>query len=350
MQKFLLATAVLAAATTPLHAADDEPVLDVYSARGEATVEAVYNDFIERSGIRINRLENDNATTFERLKAESDDPNADVVLLDGLAWLHAANIQNLLKPVQSDALDAVVPERLRAAPTQDGGTAWFGFAQRARVIVYNPQQVKSDEVRTYAQLADSQNKGKLCMTPATDGANLGLLSAMIEHEGAEKTESWLKSVTGNLAGAPAGTDADQVRAVADGTCQIALADHFALAQFMRSDVAEEREMAKSVAVMFPNQGSWGTHVDVAGAAVAHRAKHPDEALKFLEYLGSEQGQNLFANGSDEWPVVEKLRFDNDTLQTLLDGQENFKGDETPLHQIANHLGAARDLAERVTRP
>lgn len=345
---FIAAVALATLVAAPLAWAADETVLNIYSARGDATNEELYNNFMEASGMRVNRVENDNATTLDLLENEAGkDSVADVVLLDHLANLHAATTGGLLQETRSDTLDAAVPPSLRAATGNDRGTPWFGVAWHARIIVYDPNQADAGKVRTYAQLADDQNKGKLCMTPLDGAENLGLLAALIAHDGSQEAERWLQGVTDNLAGAATGSDADQIKAVAAGQCQVTLANHDALTRLMRSEEAADRDLARSVAVVFPNQDSWGTHIDVAGAAVAKHAPHGPAAVQFLEYLASEPGQNLYANSNDDWPVVEKLRFDNDRLDTLLNGQDDFKIDQTPLSEIAAHLDEASALARKV---
>ena len=351
MQKLTLAAAALAALmVTPVHAADDETALNIYSARGEATDENLYNDFMEASGLHVNRSERDTATTLQRLADESAaqdeenrDAHADVVLLNGLANLHAAAAQGLLQPLKSQTLEQAVPEKLRAKTNDDGATPWFGLSRRARVIVYDPDQIDAGDVQTYEQLADVRHKGELCMTAASDAANQGLLAALIAHNGSKKAEDWLRGVNDNLAVTAGGSDTDQIKAVAAGKCKITLSYHFDVTQLMRSDEAADRDIARSVVVVFPNQDSWGTHVDVAGVALARHAPHAEQAQAFMDYLVSEQGQNLFANSNDEWPVVKDYRFDNERLQALLGKQDSFKSDDTPLGQIAAHLDEARKL-------
>lgn len=344
MKKTMLSIMLLAAcAAAPLHAADDEARLDVYSARGDTADEDLFRGFVESEHIQLDRTINTSAAILEALENEGEESPADVVLLNSAALLAEAQDKGLLKAVQSDALDQAVPENLRAAAEDDGGTAWFGFARRARIIVYDKDQVDTNDIDSYRKLADDSNKGKLCLAHDSDGSNLGLVAAMIEHEGAEDTETWLAGVKANLARAPSGNDGDQVRAVADGVCKIALATPADLVDLMKSDVDTDRELAKQVSVMFPNQASWGTWVDVQGAAVARHSKHPEEAVGFLEFLAGEQGQNLFANDNNSWPVVARFKFDNDELQSVADGSDGFKADETPLARVLSHVAQAREM-------
>lgn len=352
MSKRLLAAATLAAlaagAGAPLHAAaadEDSAELNVYSARGAATDEDLYNSFMASTGLRVQRFENDDATTLQMLADEQGaDAKADVVLLNGLAHLHTAAQDGLLQPLASETLTQAVPQALRGTAVQDRGALWYGLSRHARVIVYSADQLDAQDLRSYADLADARHKGKLCLTSLDSAANQSLLAAMIAHDGRDSAEQWLRGVTDNLARPPAGTDAEQIAAVAAGQCQITLADHNTVARLRHADNEEERDIGQSVAVVFPNQQSWDTHMDVAGAGLAKNAPHPQAAVQFLEYLAGDQGQNLFANSNDEWPVDPELQFDNDALAALTEDQPDFKADETPLADLAQHLDTARELA------
>ncbi|QXL85641.1 extracellular solute-binding protein [Comamonas sp. NLF-1-9] len=348
MKKLIGALALAAmAAAMALPASAQNATLDVYSGRGQTADEAFYADFVSTSSIEVNRTENTGAATLEALRNEGADSPADVVLLDGIALLAQAEAEGLLQPLRSDALQDAVPAALRAAPDEQGAIAWFGFARNARIVVYQGEQVDAADVDSYQKLASERNRGKLCMAGAHTPANLGLIAALIEHEDSASARRWLSGVKANLARAPEGSDTDQIRAVFAGTCKMALVGQAELARLMQSDVRSDRDAARALAVSFPNQGSWGTHVDVSGAALARHAKHPAQAREFLNYLASSQGQNLFANRNNDWPVVRKFKFDNAELKAMLGSHGGFKADATPLSTIARQLGAARRMAEQI---
>ena len=327
-----------------LPAQAQEKEVNIYSARHYATDEAMYSEFSKNTGIKINRVDADDAGILARLKAEGASSPADVILLVDAARLGSGDSQGLFQPVKSKLLDEVIPAHLRAAATPNG-VAWTGFSTRARVIVYDKVKVKKEDVDTYEELADPRNKGKVCTRTGSHPYNLSLFSPMTEHLGDEKAEAWLKGIVDNMARAPKGGDTDQITAVASGECAIALTNTYYLARLMKSAKPEDRAIAEKVGVVFPNQASWGTHMNIAGGAVAKYAKHPDNAVKFLEFLASPFAQNHFANGNNEWPAAKGVNIDNPALQAMTGG--SFKSETVGLASVNKNMVKVQQMLDRV---
>jgi hypothetical protein len=136
--------------------------------------------------------------------------------------------------------------------------------------------------------------------------NLSLFGSMLEHLGPQRTEDWLKGLVANMARPPKGGDTDQIKAVASGECGVALSNSYYVARLLRSSKPEDKAVMEKVGLLYPNQGTWGTHVNVAGGAVARHAKNRDAAVRFLEYLSSDSAQRYFADGNNEFPVVKGI--------------------------------------------
>jgi iron(III) transport system substrate-binding protein len=302
--------------------------LNLYSARHYQTDEALYTNFTQATGIQINRVDADDAGILARLQSEGSASPADVILLVDAARLWRAEVEGRFQPVKSPTLNARVPAHLRGKDTGEG-SQWFGLSTRARVIVYNKQSVNPGDVDTYEKLSDPKHKGKVCTRSGSHPYNLSLFGAMMEHLGEAATKTWLQGVVANMARPPKGGDTDQIRAVASGECQIALTNTYYLARLMRSDKVEDRAVMERVGIAFANQQSWGTHVNIAGGAVARYAKNREAAVKFLEYLSSDAAQQHFANGNNEWPVVTGLRLNNPALDQMGD----FKREAIPISVI-----------------
>jgi iron(III) transport system substrate-binding protein len=324
-------------------ASAQDKVLNLYSARHYQTDEALYANFTKATGIRVNRIDADDAGVVTRLQAEGAASPADVVLLVDAARLTKADEDGLFQPVNSAVLQARIPAHLRDA-NDGGGPAWFGFSTRARVIVYNKALVQRADVDTYEELADPKNKGKVCTRSGSHPYNLTLFGAMLQHLGAAPTEAWLKGMVANMARPPKGGDTDQIKAAASGECAVVLTNSYYLARLMRSTKPEDVETMSKVAVVFPNQQSWGTHINVAGGAVARHAKNRAEAVAFLEYLAGDEAQLYFANGNNEWPAVPSVKISGNPA---LEAMGAFKSDNLPIALAGKNQAQVQQMLDRV---
>ena len=336
------ACAILIACSSALA---QEQVLNIYSARHYPTDEALYTNFTTATGIKINRVDADDAGILARLKAEGSASPADVILLVDASRLWKGEVEGLFQGVNSKVLNDAIPSHLRGKTAPDGASPWFGFSTRARVIVYDKVKVQKDDVDTYEELGYSKNKGKLCIRSGSHPYNLSLFGSVLEHLGAQKTEIWLKGMVDNMARAPKGGDTDQIKGVAAGECGIAVTNTYYLARLMRSTKPEDQAIVSRVGVVFPNQSSWGTHVNIAGGAVAKNAKNPANAIKFLEYLASAPAQDHFANGNNEWPVAKGIKASNPALQAMIGN--GFKSETMPISVVGMNQVKVQQMLDRV---
>jgi iron(III) transport system substrate-binding protein len=290
-------------------------------------------------------VEADDAGILARLKTEGSASPADVVLLVDASRLWRAEVDGLFLPVKSGLLEAAVPALLRAKPQADGRTAWWGLSTRARIVVYDKARVAAADVDRYEKLADARLKGRLCIRSGSHPYNLSLFGAMVEHLGEAGTEAWLKGVAANLARAPKGGDTDQIRSVAAGECAVALTNSYYLARLMRSGRPEDQAMVARLGVVFPNQADHGTHVNIAGGAVARHARNVPAAVRFLEYLASPPAQVHFADGNNEWPVVRGVAFDNPALRAMTGG--SFKAEELSVNRVGMNQVKVQQMLDRV---
>lgn len=305
----LAAFAALAFLAGPAGA--QQQVLNVYSSRHYQTDEALYGNFTKQTGIRINRIEASEDALIERIRNEGARSPADVLITVDAGRLWRAEQLGLFQPVKSAVLESRIPASFR----EPAGN-WFGFSLRARVIAYDKTKVKPGEITTYEQLAEPRWKGRICARSGSNIYNLSLLAAIIEHVGEAKAEEWARAVRANLARDPRGGDTDQLKAVAAGECELAISNQYYWARLARSTKPDEKAVAERVGVIFPNQKTWGTHVNVSGAGVMRNAPNRDNAVRFLEYLASDEAQRYFADGNNEWPVVATARIDNPALAAL----------------------------------
>jgi iron(III) transport system substrate-binding protein len=329
------ASVFLLAAACTLPAFAQEKVLNLYSARHYQTDEALYSNFTRQTGIKINRIEGKEDELLERIKNEGANSPADVFITVDAARLAQADALGLFAPVQSKLLDERIPAHLRS-------TDWFAFSTRARVILYNKAAVNPDDVRNYEDLAHPKLKGKVCVRSGAHPYNLSLGSALIHHLGEQKTEEWAKGLVANFARAPKGGDTDQIKAVAAGECGVAISNSYYIARLLRSDKPADKQAMEKVGVVWPNQGSFGTHINVSGGGMLKTAPHKESAVKFLEYLASDEAQAYFANGNNEWPAVKSVAVKNPALDAL----GSFKADTLNVGTLSKNTALAQRVFDR----
>ncbi len=333
---FLVAMALVLA--RPESASAQDNVLNLYSARHYQTDEALYSNFSKATGIKINLIEGGEDALMERIRNEGVNSPADVFITVDVGRLWRAEQMGLFAPVKSKTLESRIPANYR---DPDGN--WFGFSRRARIIVYNKATLKAGDIANYEDLADPKYKGRVCTRSGSHVYNLSLMGSIIGALGEEKAEAWAKGVATNLARPPKGGDTDQLKAVAAGECDIAVSNTYYFARLLRSDKADERELADKLGVVFPNQTGRGTHVNISGGGMLKHAPHKEAAVRFLEYLTSNEAQVYFADGNNEWPVVPNIATSNPALKAM----GNFKAETLNIATIGKNQPVAQKIFDRV---
>lgn len=328
----------LAAALLCTSTLAQENVVNIYSSRHYQTDEALYAGFTKATGIRVNRIEASDDAIIERIRGEGARSPADVLVTVDAGRLWRAQENGLFQPVRSEALEKRIPAAFR-----EPAGHWFGYSLRARVIAYNRGKVNPAEVPSYESLADPKWKRRICVRSSTNIYNLSMMGALIERLGEVKAEEWARAVRGNFAREPKGGDTDQIKSVAAGECDVALTNHYYYARLARSSKADERALADKVGVVFPNQASTGTHVNISGAGVLKNAPHREAAIRFLEYLSSDEAQRYFADGNNEWPIVPSAQ----TVNPVLSAFGEFKYDPINVAVLGRNQQSAQKLFDRV---
>jgi len=298
MKQLILSTLTLVLA---LPAAAGE--ITLYSHRHYEADDALFAAFTKQSGLKVNVVKAGADELIERLKAEGANTPADLLITADAGRLVRAQREGLLQPVGSAVLEERIPASLR-----DPGGHWFGFTKRARVIVYAKGRVKPSELSTYEDLADQKWRGRLLIHSSANIYNQSLLASLIAHHGQTKAQEWAAAIRQNLARPPQGGDRDQMRAVAAGLADVAVANTYYLGLLVNSTEAADRAAAAKLGVFFPNQGDRGTHVNISGAGVTKASKNREAALKFLEFLASDEAQKVFPQATSEYPAVPSVEW------------------------------------------
>ncbi len=272
--------------------------LVVYTSRADNLLRPIAEAYTKKTGTQIKLVSDKAGPLMEKLKAEGQNSPADVFITVDGGNLWQATQMGLLRPVNSATLKANIPSHLR-----DPKNHWFGLSVRARTIFFNTDKVKPADLSSYADLADPKWKGRLCLRTSNNVYNQSLVGTMMANHGEKKTAAVVKGWVNNLAVDPFGNDTAMLEAIDAGRCDVGIANTYYYGRLL------DKKPDLKVGVFFADQKGKGTHVNVSGAGVAKYSKQPAEAQKFIEWLSSNEAQNLFADLNHEYPANPKVKPD-----------------------------------------
>jgi iron(III) transport system substrate-binding protein len=310
-----------------------EPAITLYSHRHYESDEKLFKTFTKQTGITVNVVKASADELIERLKAEGANTVADVLMTADAGRLQRAKAAGLLQPIDSTILTERIPAALR-----DPHATWFGFTQRARIIAYAKERVSAEELSSYEDLVDPKWKSRVVIRSSSNIYNQSLLASMIAAHGEDAARDWARAMRGNMARPPQGSDRDQMRAVAAGLADIAVVNTYYVGLLLNSSDARDRTVGAAMGVFFPNQDGRGTHVNVSGAGVTKASKNRAAAVKFLEFLSSEEAQASFPQATYEYPVVEGIPWSD-----LQKGWGEFRADSLNLATLGELNEKAGEL-------
>ncbi|WP_191601311.1 Fe(3+) ABC transporter substrate-binding protein [Marinomonas algicola] len=337
MKKTACSISILAATSLmapPLLASDE---VNLYSARQESLILPLLENFTEDTGITVNLITGSDDQLLRRLQVEGDASPADLFITVDAGRLHRAKEAGVLQPVQSDVLNEKVPSNLKNSENY-----WYSLSQRSRVIFYAKDRVDPAELSRYEGLADPKWKGRLCIRSSGNIYNQSLVASMIEIDGEANTQEWINGLVKNFARPPVGGDTDQLKAVAAGECDIAVANTYYFGRLVNSKKAEDRAVAEKLGLFWPNQGSGdrGAHVNVSGIGVTASSENTENAVKLIEYLLSDKSQTWYAEVNNEYPVVKGNPYPSSLVK-----YGEFKSDQLNLTKLGENNRRAVEMMD-----
>jgi iron(III) transport system substrate-binding protein len=328
--KFIIIWSFTLFAFTPVIASAE---VNVYSYRQSFLVEPLFTKFTELTGIKVNTIFASKGL-IQKIQMEGRNSPADLLLTSNSTRLIEAQELGLTQSLQDSVVEEAVPFTFR---DPDGN--WFGLTIRARLIYASKERVQENDI-TYEELTSSKWNSRICSRSGKNDYNIDLIASMVAHHGFEEAKSWLKGVKENLARRPQGNDRAQVKAIYVGQCDISLGNSYYFGAMMAD--TEQQEWARSVKLLFPNQGNRGTHVNISGMALIKYAPNRDDAIKLMRFLVGEEAQKIYAEVNYEFPVRAGV-----DLSPLLKPYEGFKSDEMPLIDFIEHRKDASILVDQV---
>jgi len=334
MSKFARSGLALVAIALFAGAAHADEV-NIYTTREPGLIQPLLDAFKSSTGITVNTVFLKDGLA-ERVASEGTNSPADILMTVDAGNLVDLVDKGLTQPVDSKVLKEAVPEQLR-----DAKDNWFALSMRARVV-YAAKDLELDKIN-YEDLSDPKWKGKVCIRAGQHPYNTALFADFIAHYGPEKTEEWLKGLKDNLARKAAGGDRDGAKDIVGGICDIAVANSYYVG-LMRSGKGgdEQKAWGEGIKVLLPTFKDGGTQVNISGAAIAKNAPNKDAAVKLLEYLVSDEAQQIYAKANFEYPVKPGA-----PLDPIVESFGELKIDSIPLSEIVSHRKQASELVDKV---
>ncbi|CAN0566422.1 unnamed protein product [Ectocarpus sp. 12 AP-2014] len=333
MRMKLAAATAMALSVMPLSASADGEV-NIYSYRQAYLLEPLLNAFEQETGIKANVVFAKQGLA-ERLEREGRNSPADVVMTVDISRINELVERDLVAGVDSETLADNIPENLRHPEGK-----WFALTTRGRLIFTSNERVEEGEITTYEELADDKWNDRICTRSGKHPYNIALISSMIAHHGEEATEEWLEGVKDNLARKPQGGDRDQIKAISEGVCDIAIGNSYYYGNMLNDE--NQRPAAEAVRLVFPNADDRGTHVNISGISLTKSAPNRENALRLMEFLSTDEAQRIYAEANTEYPA-------NPDVQPsgLVAEWGEINPDDLSLQEIANNRNAAVKLVDRV---
>lgn len=333
MRMKLAATAAIALAAMPLSASADGEV-NIYSYRQAYLLEPLLNAFTDETGIKANVVFAKQGLA-ERLDREGRNSPADIVMTVDISRISELVEKDLVANLETETLNKNIPENLRHPEGK-----WFALTTRGRLIFTSKERVKEGEISSYEELADDKWNGRICTRSGKHPYNIALISSMIAHHGEAQTEEWLRGVKDNLARKPQGGDRDQIKAIAEGVCDVAIGNSYYYGNMLKDE--SQRPIAEQVNLVFPNADDRGTHVNISGISLTKSAPNKDNAIKLIEFLSSPSAQRIYAEANTEYPANPEVK-----PTGLVAEWGEINPDTLSLQEIANNRNAAVKLVDRV---
>ena len=168
-----------------------------------------------------------------------------------------------------------------------------------------------------------------------------MIAAMIAQVGEEKAQAWASEFVGSFARPPKGGDRDQIKGVAAGLCDVAVANTYYLAGMLTGTDKSQQEIAKQVKVFWPNQDGRGAHVNISGASLVSTAPNKDNAVKLMEFLVEAESQAWYAETNGEYPVRAGVEWSD-----VLKGFGEFKAESVALEKVGDYNAAAVKVMDK----
>lgn len=284
-------------------------LLSVYD---EAALGDIIKAFTDSTGIEVELVSASSTELLTQLKTQ----NADLYLDKDVVYLNQAQRQKSL--VKLDSRQFEVPAQFFSAQRD-----WMLIFYRTRTLVFNENLIDGEKLTSYFDLGKSEFERKVCMRQASSSYNKAWAGYLLANHSADKVYSFLGDLSKNAVRPLFTSDRDIIRAVANGDCYFGLVNTYYLPKFIIDDASFP------VKPRFVEQSKMGSHINGIGMAMLKTAQNQAGALKFLQFMTSQEVQTQVGQAFQQYPVNPKA-----TIGATLQSFGTFKIDFATLSSAA----------------
>jgi iron(III) transport system substrate-binding protein len=324
---------VITTMLSPLVAAEQ---VNLYSARKEVLIKPLLDKFTQETGISVNLVTGKADNLITRLKSEGKFSPADLLLTTDVGRLYRAKQQGLTQAISVTEAIATLPNNFR-----DDQGHWLALSLRARPLMVSVDSIDAQTITRLEDLISPQWKARVCIRSSNNIYNQSMVASLIAQLGEAAAQEWVNEFVKSFARPPQGGDRDQIKAVAAGLCDVAIANTYYLAGMLSSKDETTQEQANKVKVIWPNQADRGVHINISGVALAKNAPNKDAAIKLIDFLLSNESQLWYAKTNHEYPILANVAWSE-----LLQSFGTFKAEQVPLSKLGDLNAAAVKMMDR----
>jgi len=271
---------------------DNNNSIVVYTTVDQVFSEPVLKDFESKTGIKVKAVydteETKSTGILNRLIAEKDNPQCDVFWSGDPMRTAILQNKNILYPYVSKAADGI------NKVFKDKDNFWTGFSARARVLIYNKNLLKEEDVpRSVFDLTNEKYKGNVAIANPLFGTTTFQIAAIFSAVGDEKAKRFLDSLKINKV-VIATSNGDVKKRVVKGEVACGLTD--------TDDANEAIKEGANVGVVFLDQKGIGSLIIPNTVSLIKKEKISENAKKLFDYLLSEQTEAILAKSCAQMPL------------------------------------------------
>ena len=221
MKNFIFGMFFVTTMLSPLVVAEQ---VNLYSARKESLIKPLLDKFTQQTGISVNLVTGKADNLITRLKSEGKYSPADLLLTTDVGRLYRAKQQGLTQTIAVSKAIAKLPINFR-----DQQGHWLGLSLRARPLMVSRERVDLQTITNLEDFNASKMEGRVCVRSSNNIYNQSMVASLIAQLGEVAAQQWVDGVVKSFARPPQGGDRDQIKAVAAGLCDVAIANTYYLA-------------------------------------------------------------------------------------------------------------------------